>query len=91
MNRLEEIRDTMLELLDEAKSIVNSKCSRLTKDRMRAYWFAQIQMALTDDHCYLGSAGATMQEAIDEIGDEGTEDDDEDDVEPIEPIEWTGN
>jgi hypothetical protein len=74
MGRLREIQEQMLELLDEAKRIVSSKrkTHRMTYERMKAYWHGHIQMALTNEHDYLGSGGATMLEAVEEI--EGTGD-----------------
>lgn len=69
MGRLREIQEEMLNLLEEARSLVSrkSKTHRMTYERMKAYWHGHIQMALTDDHMYLGSGGATMQEAVNDI------------------------
>jgi hypothetical protein len=68
MARLEEIRDEMLSLLEEAKQIVRSKkkTNRMTYERMMAYWYPHIQMALTSEHDFCGS-DTNMQEAIDEL------------------------
>ena len=75
--RLEEIRQEMLELIAEARQIVlrNMHTHRMTYERMKAYWGAQIEMALQDKHNYLGSAGATMEEAVRDL--EPYEDDEE--------------
>jgi hypothetical protein len=73
MGRLREIQEQMLELLEEAKGIVSKKrkSHRMTYDRMKAYWHGHIQMALTDEHGYVGSDGATMLEAVNDIEGEG--------------------
>lgn len=78
MGRLREIQEQMLELLEEAKGIVTSKrkTHRMTYERMKAYWHGHIQMALTDEHDYLGSGGATMLEAVNEIEGNGDSVDD---------------
>lgn len=49
----------------------------LTEKRARAYWFAQIRMAIDDDHDYLGSATCSMRRTIEEL----TPPDDEDEPE----------
>jgi hypothetical protein len=75
MGRLEEIRDEMLELLEEAKKIVRDKrkTHRMVYERMMSYWYPHIKMGLTSDHEFLGS-DTNMQEAIDAIdGDDSLE------------------
>lgn len=69
MGRLKEIHEQMLELLEEAKTIVRHKkdTHRSVYERMKAYWHPHIQMALTKDHEYLGNDGATMEEAVNAI------------------------
>lgn len=73
MGRLREIQEQMLELLEEAKGIVTKKRKThgMTYDRMKAYWHGHIQMALTDEHSYVGKDGATMEDAIKDIEGEG--------------------
>lgn len=73
MGRLREIQEEMLSLLDEAKGIVarKKKTHRLTFERMTAYWHGSIQMGLTSDHNYIGSDGATMEEAVKDIEGDG--------------------
>jgi hypothetical protein len=73
MGRLREINEQMLELLEEAKRIVNSKkkTHRLTAERMKAYWHGHIQMGLTNEHDYVGSGGATMEDAVRDIEGDG--------------------
>ena len=65
MHRLREIQGEMAELLHEAEQIVSGekKDHRMVYERMLAYWHPAIAMALSDEHNYLGSGGATMEEA----------------------------
>lgn len=72
MGRLRQIQEEMLELLEEAKSIVTSKkpSHRQVYDRMKAYWHPHIKMALTNDHEYVGKE-CSMEEAISEIDGNG--------------------
>jgi hypothetical protein len=73
MGRLREIQEQMLELLEEAKGIVTrkSKSHRMTYERMRAYWHGHIKMGLTNEHEYLGSGGATLEDAVNDIEGDG--------------------
>lgn len=70
--RLEEIRLSMLEMFGEAKQIVRGASSS-TYERAKAYWLAQVEMALTNDHSFLGSAGVSMEDTIKEIEPDGEE------------------
>jgi len=65
--RLEEIKDEISELLEEAADLLPRGIMR---DRANAYWYAQIRMALDDDHEYLGSGSHTIQDSIDELNGE---------------------
>jgi hypothetical protein len=67
VDRLKEIQEEMSELLDEAKRLVQQSGDRFQIDRMKAYWHPHIQMALSDDHMYLGKDGATMQDCIESL------------------------
>jgi len=75
VERLKEIKDQMLELLEDALGIVKQSGNKFQYDRAKAYWHPHIQMALTDDHWYLGKDGATLESAIDAL--EGEDEDDE--------------
>jgi hypothetical protein len=65
---LEQIRDEMLELLEEAKHIVTGHMKEHPSiyNRMMAYWYPHIQCALTPEHDFL-SEDFNMQEAIDAL------------------------
>lgn len=74
--RLEEIKDEIKDLLEEAKQIVR-KDDRAWQ-QAKSYWYAHIVSALDKDHDYLGSSMITMQDTIDKL--EDLEDEDSDDV-----------
>ncbi len=89
-NRLIAIQEEMLDLLNEAKSLI--KHEGLAYDRAKAYWIGAVEMGLTNDHSYLGSAGVSMQDTIEETHPEdeeedGEDEDDEDDEEKDEDDE----
>ena len=62
--RLQEIKEQMLELLDEAKSILPDGMAR---ERAKAYWYAHIKTALLKEHEYLGGSLVTMDDTIAEL------------------------
>lgn len=80
--RLQEIKDEMLGLLEEAKRIIASG-PRHTYERAKAYCLAHIAIALDDDHDYVGSDGANLQEIIDELDPGEPDEDDEEDEEDL--------
>jgi len=67
VSELEEIQDQLRELAARALRIAQDygqgSCSR-------AYWYAQIEMARTNDHDYLGGAGYSIGDLIEYIRDE---------------------
>jgi hypothetical protein len=67
VDRLREIQEEMSELLDEAKRLVQQSGDRFQIDRMKAYWHPHIQMALSDDHMYVGKDGATLEDCIESL------------------------
>jgi hypothetical protein len=69
IDRLEEIRDEIKELLDEATGILR-RGGGITYERARSYWLAHIRTALDKDHDYLGGSMVTMQNTIDELGED---------------------
>lgn len=64
LERLTEIKEEILALLREAETLV-----RGTKEenRARAYWTAQIRIALDDDHGYMARGSCTLQSTIDSL------------------------
>jgi hypothetical protein len=67
LERLYEIEQEMLALLSEAEDIVAHSDGGRQLNRARAYWIAQIRMALNNDHEYLGSASCSMRDTTQEL------------------------
>jgi hypothetical protein len=63
---LAEIHEQMTELLHQAERLLRG-APDLTYRRAHGYWLAQITMALSNDHDYLGRATVTMQDTIREL------------------------
>ena len=61
VERLLEIKDEIGDLVEEAFRLVPSA----DRPRAKSYWYAQIIMALDDDHEFLGSGSHTLQDTID--------------------------
>lgn len=74
---LYEIKEVMLEATQRARQILHG--TGMTRERAVSYWLAHIEMALGDDHGYLGGDMFTMQSAIDELNDEGKRTDEPED------------
>ncbi len=66
---LEDIKDQIKGLLDEALSIIRPGMGEggMARDRAESYWYAHIVMALDSDHGYMGGSMTTMQDTADEI------------------------
>jgi hypothetical protein len=62
-DRLLEIQEEMLSLLQEAQSIVRNTGHKHTTEVMRAYWYPSIKTGLTNEHEFL-SNNPSMQDAI---------------------------
>lgn len=67
LDRLEKIRCEMLELLREAGGIVRRDGGDRVWERAKSYWYAAVQMGLTNEHDYVGSAGCSFEDTINEI------------------------
>ena len=76
-DRLVEIQEEMLSLLNEAKRLIQRE-GGITYERAKSYWMAHIEMGLTNNHSYLGSAGCSMDNTINEL-DPGCDDDEDED------------
>ena len=70
IDRLEEIRDEIKTLVDEARRLVRGTIDGKAAE---AYWVPHILGALDDDHEFLGGSMTTMQDSIEalrrEVGD----------------------
>ena len=91
LDRLKEIRDEMLELLDEADRILRHDFGGLIYDRAKSYWLAHVKMALTKEHGYLGSSMCDFEDTISEIEEDGLEEDGFDPAAHATPEEIAAN
>ena len=73
---LTEIHEQMTELVRMAERLLR-QAPDLTYRRAHGYWLAQITMALSDDHDYLGRGTITMQDTIRELENDGLVGDEE--------------
>jgi hypothetical protein len=85
LERLEEIKDEIKDLVDEARALVSGTAERRTTE---AYWIAHILGALDEDHEFLGGSMTTMQDTIDALREESEEDDDEEAAPAPKPCTW---
>jgi hypothetical protein len=69
LDRFEEIKDEMKELLQEALQIVVDQAGRdsLTYERARRYWCAGITIELDKEHSWLASSMCTMADTLQEM------------------------
>lgn len=81
--RLQDIHDEMVELLEEFRRTVNRSDDNLTKQRFKSYAYGNIVMQLNNDHDILGKSPFTLQDIIDELAAKATtvEGDEEDNEE----------
>ncbi len=80
--RLLEISEEMHVLLGEAMRIVRQCATDTERDRAKGSWYAQIAMALNEDHEFVGSSLCTMEDTARELesddnGDDPTEEEDD--------------
>ena len=64
LDRLNDIKDEMENLLREARKIVHKYPEH---HRAEAYWIPHIKMALLKEHGYLGRSMCTMEDTINEM------------------------
>lgn len=67
VDRLEEIREEIMELMDEAKKIVAGSKNRGAVGRADAYWIPHIEIALGGEHGYMDRSMCSMQDTIEEL------------------------
>lgn len=71
IERLTEIKEQMLELLDEAKDLLPEG---MTKERAKCYWYVHIKTAILKEHEFLGGSLVTVDDTISELGEDSEED-----------------
>lgn len=74
-DRLKEIREEMMNLLDEATTLIRQTGDRFVLERAKAYWIGSIDQGLGEGN-YVDTYYHTMKKTIDELdpGDEEDED-----------------
>lgn len=65
-DRLKEIRETMMELLEEASTILRQSGDKNLYERSKAYWIGNIDTGLGGG-AYVDTYAFTMEKAINEI------------------------
>ena len=70
IERLTEIKEQMLELLEEAKDLLPEG---MTKERAKCYWYAHIKTAILKEHDFLGGSMVTVDDTISELGEDSEE------------------
>lgn len=71
IDRLTEIKEQMLELLEEAKDLLPEG---MIKERAKCYWYAHIKTAILKEHEFLGGSLVTVDDTISELGEDSEED-----------------
>jgi hypothetical protein len=76
VERLREIKESILELLEEARQIVRGTSE---EERARSYWYGHIRSSIDDEHMYVGRTTTiddtieTLQEQLLETNEDETE------------------
>ncbi len=80
MERLKEIQEEMLSLLEEAKHIVHREtgATSYSSARMKSYWYAQIKTALVNESEFISRSMCSMEDTINELDEDEDEDENED-------------
>ena len=82
INRLEEIKEELLELIEEAQRIVSGG-DEMTYQRAKSYWIPHVIMALTKEHEWLGGSMETMEDTIEELKEQLQEREEEEEMDNI--------
>ena len=61
------ISEEIIDLLDEAMSLVRGVGTPTEIARARSYWLGHIRMSLNEDHGYMGSGTCTMEDTAREL------------------------
>jgi len=65
--RILAISEEIIDLLDEAMSLVRGVGTPTEIARARSYWLGHIRMSLNEDHGYMGSGTCTMEDTAREL------------------------
>jgi hypothetical protein len=81
--RLQEIKDQIKEMLDEARNIIRHSGDDVAEERFKGYVLGNILPQLDSDHDFLAGSMVSFQDVIDSLeveDDEDEEIDEEDEV-----------
>jgi ElaB/YqjD/DUF883 family membrane-anchored ribosome-binding protein len=67
VHELEDIKQQIANLLDEAKQVLRSVGNEGVSERARRTWLAHMTTALSNDHEWMGRDMNTMQDTIEEL------------------------
>ena len=65
IERLKEIKDGILELVDEARTILSPY--GIIYQRAVSYWIAHTEIAISNNHGYLGGSMCSLDDSISEL------------------------
>ena len=65
--RILEITEEIIDLVEEAMSLVRRVGTPEEIARARSYWLGHIRMSLNEDHGYMGSGTCTMEDTAREL------------------------
>lgn len=65
--RILEISEEIIDLLEEAMSLVRGVGTPTEIARARSYWLGHIRMSLNDDHGFMGRGTCTMEDTAREL------------------------
>jgi hypothetical protein len=78
-DRILNIKDEIIELLQEAMDLVREHGTDTERSRARSYWYGHIRTSLDNDHGYLAS-NITMADTAEELMEEEDEGEEEEAV-----------
>jgi len=78
IENLQEVSELIEQAIDLAQVVINDSELRENgngRDLEAAYcyWYAQLQMARSSDHSFIGSASVTIEDTIQVLGENGTD------------------
>lgn len=65
--RILAISEEIVDLLEEAMSLVRGVGTPTEITRARGYWLANIRISLNEDHGFMGRGGCTMEDTAREL------------------------
>jgi hypothetical protein len=71
VERLDEIRQEIKVLVEEASDLLQELPNQMIWERARCYWYKRILGALDEDNEYLGGSGWTMKQTTEEVSNKG--------------------